>query len=88
MLKGTTASGFEFEIDEKMADDMELVEEIAEADKDVSKFPGVIRKMLGEEQKEKLYDHVRDKKTGRVPIKACVEIFVEIMNAASEETKN
>lgn len=87
MLKGKTKSGFEFEIDEKMANDMELLEAIAEAEVETYKFPAVLKKILGDEQKSRFYDHLRTKK-GNVPIDKAMKEFVEIMNEASEETKN
>ena len=87
MLKGKTKSGFEFEIDEKVADDMELLEAIAEAETQTYKFPQVLKKILGEEQKQKLYDHLRTKK-GNVPIEKAINEFIEIMNEAGKETKN
>lgn len=87
MLKGETKSGFKFQIDEAIADDLELLEDIARADKDVSVFPSVLEKILGAEQKKTLYDHLRDG-NGRVSTKAAVEEFTEIMNIAGEETKN
>ena len=87
MLKGKTKSGFEFEIDEAVADDLELLEDIAKADKDVTAFPGVLEKILGTEQKKTLYDHLRGV-NGRVSIQSAVDEFTEIMNIAGEETKN
>lgn len=87
MLKGTTKNGFKFEIDEAVADDMELLEDLAKADKDISLFPSVLEKVLGADQKARLYDSIRNDK-GRVSTKAVVEAFTEIMNIAGEETKN
>lgn len=87
MLKGETKSGFKFEIDESIADDLELLEDIAKADKDVSAFPGVLEKILGIDQKAALYEHLRGE-NGRVSTKAAVGEFTEIMNIAGEETKN
>lgn len=87
MLTGKTASGFKFKVDESVADDMELLEDIARADSDTTFFPKVLNKILGEEQKKALYDHLRDD-SGRVPIKATIDEFTEIMNIASEKTKN
>ena len=87
MLTGKTKSGFKFKIDEKIADDMELLEDIAKTDKDTSYFPTVLNKIFGEEQKKALYDHLRNK-DGRVPIEATLTEFTEIMNLASEKTKN
>ena len=87
MLKGKTKSGFKFEIDETIADDLELLEEIAKADKDVTVFPDVLERILGVDQKKALYDHLRNEH-GRVSTKAAVDEFTEIMNIAGEETKN
>ena len=87
MLTGKTKSGFKFKIDETVADDMELLEDIAKADKDTSHFPEVLTKILGEDQKKSLYDHLRDE-SGRVPIEATINEFTEIMNLAGEKTKN
>lgn len=87
MLKGKTKSGFEFEIDEKLADDMELLEAIAETAQNELALPALIKKLLGPEQKDRLYEHLRTKK-GNVPIKKTMEEFEEIMNTASEKTKN
>ena len=86
-LKGTTADGFNFEIDPVVANDMILLEELAEADKDTTKFPGVLKKMLGEDQKARLYEFLKTEE-GIVPIDKCIQTFTEIMNIASEETKN
>ena len=87
MLKGETKSGFKFKIDEAVVDDLELLEDIAKADKDVSVFPSVLEKILGKDQKAKLYEHLRGK-NGRVSIQSAVDEFTEIMNIAGEETKN
>jgi len=87
MLKGETKSGFKFEIDETIADDLELLEEIAKADKDATLFPDVLERILGADQKKALYDHLRNER-GRVSTKAAVGEFTEIMSIAGEETKN
>jgi hypothetical protein len=87
MLKGTTESGFKFKIDERIADDLELLEDIARADKDVTVFPAVLERVLGEKQKAALYDHIR-KEHGYVSTQATVDMFTEIMNLAGEATKN
>lgn len=87
MVRGTTGSGFEFEIDETIADDMEFMESLADAMDDSIKFPKVIESLLGKDQKKRLYDHVRgDGK--RVSIEKTVVEFTEIMNLAGEGLKN
>ena len=87
MVKGTLKSGFKFEIDVESLNDMEFVEALAEADKNGLAFPKVCKMMLGEEQKNRLYDHLRNEE-GRVPITAVHEAIIEIMTTSSDLTKN
>ena len=88
MLKGKTKSGFEFQVDEKLLDDMELLEAFAEAMNDQYMFPKVLKRFLGEDQKIKLYDHMRTKK-GNVPIEKTMDEFIEIMDIIKgEQSKN
>ncbi len=87
MLRGKTKSGFEFELDESIADDMEFLEALAEAQDDAVRFPALIERLLGKEQKKAFYAHIRgDGK--RVPIQATIDEFTEIMTVAGEQTKN
>ena len=87
MRKGTTESGFEFEINEQDLDDMEFLELLAKSQNDALAFPAVLEHLLGEKQKKALYDHIRDE-NGRVPVQATADIIAEIMTIAGEETKN
>lgn len=87
MRKGTTESGFTFEVDEEELNDMEFVELLADAQEDSLMFPRLIERMLGKDQKKALYDHIRNKK-GRVPVDATIDIVTEILTLAGEDTKN
>ena len=87
MRRGTTESGFEFEIDEEDLDDMRFIELMAQAQTDVLKLPEVIVRMLGEEGKEALYNHVQNEK-GRVRTGDIDKLIGEIMTLAGEDTKN
>lgn len=65
-IKGTTATGFQFIVDEEARDDMELLEKLSEMSKgDMTAMPAVLVSLLGEDQKKALYDHCRSK-SGRV----------------------
>lgn len=65
-MKGTTKSGFAYEIDDAATDDMELFEAICEVDGgSMNAIPRVLTMLLGQEQKKALYDHLRGK-NGRV----------------------
>lgn len=88
MYKGKTSSGFEFEIDENAADNMELVDALAEAaDDDVLAVSAVGKILLGKEQRKRLYDHIR-KEGGRVPVKDAVSEIMEILQALGDKGKN
>lgn len=89
MVSGKTESGFKFEIDPSRVDDMEFLERLGEADNDITKMPGIMKEILGEDQRSKLYDHMR-KEDGHVPIGATIEEFQEILTIANQaaETKN
>ena len=88
MQKVITKSGFECLLDKKQMDDMELVDKIAEADAgNPLAVSAVIEKVLGKEQKAKLYNHLRNE-DGRVPIEKVGEEIVEIITSLGSEGKN
>lgn len=84
--KITLQNGFRCTVDDARFDDMELLEDLAEVDNgNILKLPDVISKMIGAENKKKLYDTVRDKKTGIVSSVAVGDALQEIIEAMSEE---
>ena len=91
MLKGKTETGFEFEIDEDVKDDMELLDAITYIDKgDWTYVTEVLDRLLGTEQKKKLYDHCRNEK-GRAPASVVMQEVKNIFDAVGEsesEVKN
>lgn len=84
-MKGTTSTGFNFEFDETLFEDLEFIELLADADENGMQFPKFLDRLLGTEQKKKLYDHVRSE-TGRVSILDVKREVVEMMN--TENLKN
>lgn len=86
MVTGTLSNGFKFSISEKHLDDMELLEALAEADQgDVLKFSVVLNKMLGENQKQKFYESLRDKKSGIVSVTKVADALVEMIELAGKK---
>lgn len=87
--KITLQNGFKCTIDDKRLDDMELLEDLAEVDKgNILALPGVFIRILGVEQKNKLYDKIRDKKTGIVSSESAgnaLQEIVEALNANDQE---
>lgn len=86
-----TKSGFEFELDEEVRDDIELLEALTKLDKgDMTYMSDVITGLLGEDQKKALYEHCRSPK-GRVRASKVMEelksIF-EVLNEQDNPVKN
>lgn len=100
MIEGKTSTGFKFEIDEKAMDNMEFIDLLVDLEdtenegKILLTTTKLIKLLLSEDMKKALYNHVRDKKTGRVPVKATTKEIMEIIaykgseQEDSEEVKN
>lgn len=77
-MKGKTKSGFAYTLRDGFADDMELLELLVELDDgNASVIPKVLTRLLGEDQKKKLYDHCRTE-DGRVPMSAVSDEVAQI----------
>ena len=90
-IKGATATGFQFEIDEEARDDMELLERLVDMSKgNLAAMPDVLVGLLGAEQKKALYEHCRGK-NGRVSSKSVyteLESIFDYMKSGESDTKN
>lgn len=87
MKKGTTESGFNYQIEESNLDNMELIDMLAEVDGgNVSALPKATTMLLGKEQKEALYNHLRTDK-GNVPVEAFTRELFEIIQSVGETGK-
>ena len=87
-IKGKTTSNFEFEIDTDSLNDMEVVDALVDMMdtsnemKAMKSIKILLDKVLGTEQKQRLYDHV--KVDGRAPIDKINNEFVEILSFTKE----
>ena len=87
-LKGKTTSGFEFELDATVLDNMELVDALAEAENDNPiAVSNVCLLLLGKGTRKRLYDHLRNE-DGRVPVEAVAKNIAEIFAGIGEQGKN
>ena len=77
MLKGKTKSGFEYEVADETLNNFELIEVLAEVDSNPLLVPKLVKMLLGEEQKNKLSNHVRNEK-GIVPVDSISNEIMEI----------
>ena len=83
MITGKTESGFNFELNDDAVDNYELLEILTDIDKGQAKrIVDAIDMLLGEEQKDKLKEHVREK-NGRVSTKAMWGEFISILGEAN-----
>lgn len=87
MISGVTKNGFAFEIMDERADNMELIDAMADIDDgNILAVSKVLTLLLGPEQKKKMYDFVRTE-DGIVSAQTVSEMIVEIL-ATKKETKN
>ena len=76
--------GFELDLDETVLDDMELLEDFAAMnDGDAYAMTAAVKRLLGKENKKKLYDHLRDA-SGRVSTTAVGNAIFELMQSVKE----
>lgn len=88
MKKVKTESGFFCQIDEKVLDDMQMIDDLAAIDGgNAVLFPRVVERLIGKSGKERLYDHLRTE-DGRVPIEAFGRELGDIIRAIGETEKN
>jgi len=59
MIRGTTKSGFAFELDDKIFDDFDLIELYAAVNENPIYMGKLAEKLLGKPQKEALLKHLR-----------------------------
>lgn len=85
MIKGKTKSGFNYHIDENILQDYELLEAIAETEKNPIFITKVVRMLLGEDT-DKLKEHVRDE-NGHVSIEKMNVEITEIFQAQKKLKK-
>lgn len=86
MIKGKTKTGFQFKIEDAVLNDYELLELFAEVDENPLLVPKLVRMILGEEQKNKLIEHVRDENGKAAVDKIAMEL--ENILTSGAETKN
>ena len=80
MVTGKTKSGYEFSIEKEKFNDMELMDMLGEMHDNPFMLGNVIEKILGKEEKKKLYDSLRNE-AGRVPVEAAQDALDCIFNA-------
>lgn len=84
MITGKTESGFEFELEDDVLDDYELLEALNKLNKgEYLALADLADKVLGSEQKERLKEHIkRDAK--KVSSKKMMDEIMQIFNAVNE----
>lgn len=86
VITGKTKTGFEYNIDKKMLNDYELLEEIDNIDKSPLIIIKLLKRLLKEEQLEKLKEHIRNEE-GIVPIDKMEKELIDIFDGINEIKK-
>lgn len=85
MIKGKTSSGFEYELKREDLDDYELLEVLHEIDKgNEGLIPEMVDRLLGEDQKTRLKEHIRSQKNGKVSVAKMMNEVKEIFDGCKE----
>ncbi len=88
MFKGTTSSGFEYEVDEAKLKNMRVLKLLQKMQNDNgSAFLDAITAILGEDQEERLYIHL-EKTEGSANVENTAREFAEILHNAGDALKN
>lgn len=86
-----TSSGFQCEIDTEVLDDMEILDILLEMEDDPKNsliyYNKIMKKMMDEETKNRLYEHLREE-NGRVPASKFATEFNEIFKALKDGKKS
>lgn len=84
-IKVELESGYCCELEEKVLDNMELLERLVEVEegKPASMIPA-LDLLLGSEQRKALYDHLRTE-DGRVPVVATARAMKDIIRGANRK---
>ena len=86
VIIGKTKTGFEYNIDKKMLNDYELLEEIDNIGKSPLIIIKLLKRLLKEEQLEKLKEHIRNEE-GIVPIDKMEKELIDIFDGINEIKK-
>lgn len=89
-MKGTTSSGFNYEIDPEIVKDYEYLELAAKSQKNGLLFPDLVEYSLGEKQKDTLVAHLKGLH-GKALTQDMAEEYAQIIGSLAEkdpEVKN
>ena len=86
VITGKTKTGFEYNIDKKMLNDYELLEEIDNIGKNPLIIIKLLKRLLKEEQLEKLKEHIRNEE-GIVQIDKMEKELTDIFDGINEIKK-
>ncbi len=86
VITGKTKTGFEYEIDKKILNDYEFLEEIDNIGKNPLIIIKLLKRLLKEEQLEKLKEHIRNEE-GIVPLDKMEKELTDIFDGINEIKK-
>lgn len=88
MKKVKLDDGFTVSVEEDVMDDMELLDDLVKVDEgDGYAISRIVERILGGEEKKKLYEHLRNEK-GKIPITVVVAAIRELFEKLGDKGKN
>lgn len=93
MVSGKTSTGFEYEIDERAANDWRFVKALADADSDdesrrISGTASLVPLLLSETGEKALMRHIAEQEDGFVPTTRVLSEITEMLTKIRTEIKN
>lgn len=87
-MTGTTKSGFSYEVQDSVFENMELIDALADAGgENPLAISTVCKLVFGDAQRKRLYDHLR-LGDGTVPLTEVSEAIAEVFAAKGDAGKN
>jgi hypothetical protein len=75
-----TVDGMEITVPTDAMDDFELLDDIARLDGgDATRFPSILRRLIGNTQMRDVLDHLRDDETGRITVERGSEFVRDLL---------
>lgn len=93
MITGTTTTGFEFSVDERVLDDWNFLQAIADADSGeesrvIKGITNIANMVAGKDGMKKLLEHVRGYCDGYAPAQEVEREIIDIINESKEIKKS
>ncbi|MBQ0112969.1 MAG: hypothetical protein KBT03_07555 [Bacteroidales bacterium] len=84
-------NGLEVSVDKESFNDMRVLDLLSEGEENPLALPKLIKLVMAEDQKNKIYDFIKSENNGKIPVDKFALIFNELMEkigSKEEDVKN